>query len=135
MANKTNYLEGKLLDHVLRNTAFTSPTTVYVALFTTAPTDAYTSGVPTGTECSYAGYARKPATFGAASGTPRQVAISADVLFDAKTDAGSVSVLAFGLFDALTTGNLLYWNTITSTAVAQNQQPKFASGNLTVSED
>ena len=28
----SNYLENKILDHVFRNTSYTSPTTVYVSL-------------------------------------------------------------------------------------------------------
>jgi hypothetical protein len=63
MAGKSDYLENKILDHVLRNTAYTSPTTVYVGLYTAAPTDA--GG---GTEVSGNGYAREAATFSVASG-------------------------------------------------------------------
>ena len=35
----TDYLENKLLAHTFSNTAYTSPSTVYVALYTVAPTD------------------------------------------------------------------------------------------------
>lgn len=51
MGGKTDYLENKILDHVLRNTAYTSPTTVYVGLCTSTPTDsaAGTDGII----CSY----------------------------------------------------------------------------------
>jgi len=35
----TDYLEDKILKHVFTNVAYTSPTTVYVGLFTVAPTD------------------------------------------------------------------------------------------------
>jgi hypothetical protein len=134
MAHKSDLLENEILNRYLRNTtALTPQATVYVALFSTAPTDAYTSGSPTGTEVSWGAYARVAVTFSAASGGA--TANSADVLFAAKSDAGSVSVVAFSLMDALTAGNLLYWNTITSTPVAQFQQAKFAIGNITVSED
>ena len=40
MAELSNYLENKLLDHILKNVSYTSPTTVYVGLFTSDPTDA-----------------------------------------------------------------------------------------------
>jgi hypothetical protein len=39
MAELSNFLENKLLDHVLRNTSYTSPTTVYVGLYTSDPAD------------------------------------------------------------------------------------------------
>ena len=39
MSGFTDYLEDALLKHVFTNTAYTSPTTVYAALFTVAPSD------------------------------------------------------------------------------------------------
>ena len=104
MSSKTDYLENKILDHVLRNTAYTSPTTVYVGLFTAAPSDA--GG---GTEVSGNGYAREAVTFSAASGGA--TANSGLITFD--TPSGSWgTVTHFGIFDALTTGNLLYWGAL-----------------------
>ena len=47
MAGFTDYLEDKVLDHVFGGSAYTAPTTLYVGLFTAAPSD--TGG---GTECS-----------------------------------------------------------------------------------
>lgn len=63
MSDMSNYLETKLYDHVLRNTAYTSPTTVYAALWT-AVTDAE---AVTGTEVSGGSYARQSVAFGASS--------------------------------------------------------------------
>lgn len=60
MAGASDYLETALLNHVLRNSSYTSPTTVYAALYTAAPTDA--GG---GTEIAAAGYARVAVTTGA----------------------------------------------------------------------
>ena len=40
MAGKSDYLENKVLDHILGNTAYTAPATLYFALFTSAPSDA-----------------------------------------------------------------------------------------------
>lgn len=37
MSDMCNYLENKLIDHVLRNSVYTSPTTIYVALLTADP--------------------------------------------------------------------------------------------------
>lgn len=39
-SGKTDYLENELLDHALRNSAWTPPATVYLALYTTAPGEA-----------------------------------------------------------------------------------------------
>ena len=62
MAEFSNYLENAIIDAVLRNTSYTSPTTVYVGLFTTDPTDA-----DSGTEVSGGSYARTAVTFSAPS--------------------------------------------------------------------
>ena len=40
MAEMSNYLEEKLLDHTLGTSAYTHPSTVYLALHTADPTDA-----------------------------------------------------------------------------------------------
>ena len=40
MAEMSNYLENALINATLRNTSYTTPTTVYVALYTSDPTDA-----------------------------------------------------------------------------------------------
>jgi hypothetical protein len=59
----SNYLENKLLDHAFRNTSYTPPSAVYVALSTADPgEDGSTIAEPSGNN-----YARVAATFGAAS--------------------------------------------------------------------
>ena len=61
-----DYLEDALINHVLRNIALTSPTTVYVALFTVDPTDAGTMT----NEVTNVGsaYVRQSVAFGAPGG-------------------------------------------------------------------
>lgn len=99
MAALSNYLENKLVDHVLRNTAYTSPTTVYVALYKSDPTDA-----DSGTEVSGGSYARKAASFSVPS--DGSTSNSADIEFPVATGSWG-TVTHFGLKDALTSGNLL----------------------------
>lgn len=102
---RTTNLSDKLLNAVYRNTTFTSPATVFAGLIT-AVTDAEAGTV---TEASFAGYARVAAAFSApgASLGGRQIVTSGAVTFPQKTDAGSVSIIAVGIWDALTVGNLL----------------------------
>lgn len=128
---KTDYLENALLNHVLRNVSYTSPATVYVGLFTAAPTDA--GG---GTEVSGNGYARKAVTFGAPS-TPGTVSNSAEVTFDTATPSGWGTITHFGIFDALSGGNLLRWNALSggSKTIAAGDAPRFPIGALTCTED
>ena len=128
MAEFTNYLEAKLLDHVLKNTTYNSPSTVYAGLFTAAPNDA--GG---GTEVSGGSYARQSMSFSAASGGATTT--DADINFpQATADWGTV--VAVGIHDALTSGNLLmYTDLTTSKAIATGDILKISSGSLTVSLD
>lgn len=125
MANFSNYLENALINATLRNTSYTSPTTVYVGLFTTDPTDA-----GTGTEVAGGSYARTAVTFGAPS---NGVATNnADVTFPTATGSWG-TITHVGIHDASTTGNLLYHSSLTtSKTVGSGDVFKISSGNLSV---
>jgi len=108
--SKSDFLELELLDHVLGAQAYTAPANIFIGLFTTAPADG--GG---GTECSAGNYARKSVTnnttnFPAASGGLKQLATQQDfVTANADWAPALTPVVAFGLFDAVSGGNLLYW--------------------------
>jgi hypothetical protein len=126
--NKTNYLENRILDHVLAVVPFSAPAAVYVALYTAAPGEA--GG---GTEVSGNGYARVQAIFGAASGG--QSTNSASIVF-AKSTAAWGNVTHFAICDAPTGGNLLYHGPL-SAAInvnAANIKIEFEIGTLIVAE-
>ena len=128
MAEMSNYLENALVNATLRNTTYTSPATVYVALFTTDPTDA-----ASGTEVSGGSYARTSVAFAAPSNGAS--ASSADCTFPTCTSTwGTVSHI--GIFDASTSGNLLYHTPLdTSKTIETGDIFKIASGSLTVTLD
>lgn len=133
MAGKSDYLENALLDGVLGGTNFTQPATVYVALFTAAPSDA--GG---GTEVSGGSYARKAVTNNstnfpaAASGSKSN---GAAITFVTPTASWGV-VTHFGIFDALSGGNLLYWAALSaSQTIASGNTVSFAVGALVITED
>jgi hypothetical protein len=128
MAEFTNYLEDKILDHVLRNVSYTSPTTAYLGLFTAAPSD--TGG---GTEVSGGSYARQVLSVTTAS--TGITTSSADVTFPQATATwGTISHV--GIFDALSTGNLLMYTALTTSKVIESGDIlKVSSGNLTVTLD
>lgn len=121
----TDYLEGALIDHVLRNTSMTSPTTVYVALHTASPTE--TGGVG---ELSGNGYAREAVTFGA--DTDGVSTNSGAVTFTA-SGGNWGSVTHFTVWDSLTTGNSLLWSALdTSRTVNDGDSLEFATSAITV---
>lgn len=124
----TTYLEGKIVDHLFRGTAYTAPSTIYLALFTSAPSKA--GG---GTEVSGGGYARQPITFGAYSaGTIRN---SADVLFPVASAAqGTATHVA--CMDSLTGGNMLAFGALaTSKLIDSGDQFKVATNDLALTID
>jgi hypothetical protein len=125
MAAISNYLENALINATLRNTAYSSAATVYVALFTTDPTDA-----GSGTEVTGGSYARVAASFGAPSNGSS--ATDADVNFAQATDNWG-TVTHFGIYDALTSGNLLYHGALTvSKTIGTGDVFKIPTGSLTV---
>ena len=100
----SNYLENALINAVLRNTAYSSPATVYVALYTTDPGE---DG--SGTEVSGGSYARQAITF--AAPTNGVSSNSAVITFPFAT-ASWGTVTHFGILDASTGGNLLFYGAL-----------------------
>lgn len=125
MAEMSNYLENALINATLRNTTYTSASTVYVALYTTDPTDANT-----GTEVSGGSYARTAVTFGAPS---NGVATNnAAVIFPTAT-ASWGTITHIGIMDASTSGNLLYHTPLDAQKVVGTADVfTILSSNLTV---
>ena len=130
--SKSDYLENKLLDLILGNVSYTIPTTLYFALFTVAPSD---SGG--GTEVTGGSYARVAVTnnttnFPAASGGSKG---NGTAITWPTATASWGTVLAVGVFDAASGGNLLFWTTISSKTVDSNDTVSIPINNFTVTED
>jgi len=131
--SKADFLEDELLDHVLGNAAYSAPATVYVAIYTVAPTDA--GG---GTEVSGGSYARVAVTnndtnWPAASSGAK--ANGTEFTFPTAT-ANWGTVVAFAILDAASGGNFLYWGDLTANrTINSGDTAKFAVGDLDVTED
>jgi hypothetical protein len=124
---KTTYLENAIINLVCNNTAYTPPITTYVALYTATPGP---SGG--GTEVSGDTYVRQAATF--STSTIGSTSNSVDITFpQAGASWGTISY--FGLFDAVSSGNLLYYGSLTaSKTIASGDQVKFSTGGLSLTE-
>jgi len=158
MTAASDYLENKLLDHVLRQTAgnFSAPGTVFVALFTTANNtnetaleaalEANTSGTDATSKFGYyevnaGSYARQSITFGnAGASTDGTISSNATVSIPVATanyqSAGSTGniVTHIAIMDASTSGNVLFFGQLTtSKTVSSGDQFTISSGNLSVS--
>jgi len=155
MAHMSDFLENKLLDWLLRAQAIgitgataaagTGPANVYVGLFTANPSD--TGG---GTEVSGGSYARvtvasslanwagtqAAASTTASSGTGGTTSNNGSITFPTPS-ANWGAVTGIGIFDASTTGNLLFWAPLTANKTINNGDPapSFAAAALTIQID
>lgn len=120
----TDYLENKLLAHTFSNTAYTSPSTVYVALYTVAPTDS-----TTGTEVTGGGYVRQSASFTTtASDTTNASAIEYPT---ATADYGTV--VAVAVLDASSSGNMLAFAALdTNKTISTGDVFRIPTGDLDI---
>lgn len=135
MGSKSDYLENKLLDHVLRNTTYTQPATVYSALFTVIPSDS--TG---GTEVTQAssGYTRIASTFVTAGATTAGRSVNTGAVnFTTVAGGATITIVGWGLIDTVTfgAGNVLYWATVTSTSLNVGDQATFPAGSIVITED
>ncbi|WP_017430782.1 phage tail fiber protein [Vreelandella jeotgali] len=112
MAAFSDYLEEGILDHTLRGQSLPTPATIYLALYTSDPTDA-----ATGNEVTDSAYVRQDTAKGdsisagwsspATSGEGYAVSNAKVLQFPPIAD-GSVTITHYALYDAQTDGNLLY---------------------------
>ena len=128
MSAASDYTENKVLDHVLKNTAFTQPTNLYLGLWTSD--DGLESGTVT-SEVSGGSYARQTLSFGTASGG--SASTDATVTFPAATaNWGTITHVA--IMDASTGGNVLFHGSVTTSKTIESGDTfQVSSGNLTVS--
>lgn len=104
MAGMSTYLKNALVNETLRNVNYVPVTPIYLALYTTNPT---VDG--TGTEISTGAYARQTITvINPILGVTANAAL---ITFPTST-ANWGTVTHFGIKDALTGGNLLYFGAL-----------------------
>ena len=129
---KGNYLSGKLLDLIFGNTAYVVPTTIYIALYTAMP-----SGTGGGTEVTGGGYARVAVPNDVAH-WPNQsggVKVNGQDIDFGSASADWGTIVGAAAWDALTSGNELYWGPfISPVAVLNGNSFKVASGGATFTE-
>src|SRR5262245_44400731 len=141
MSAFTDYLENKLIDHILRDQAYAKPAAIYVGLFTTPSSDAAPGTEPTGGSYARAqvgpslpAWTGTQGTAGAPpTGTGGAAVNAADVAFPAPTANWGV-VTHFGIFDAASGGNMLFHGplAVAKTINGGDSPPIFQAGALTV---
>jgi hypothetical protein len=122
--NLSDYLENKVLDHILGTTSYTMPADVYLALYTVTPTDS-----TSGTEVAGGSYARKIITFNASSAGAATNDITVDF-----TNMPTCTVTGVAVVDALTSGNILVYGGLgVSKSVLSGDTLRISSGDLSIS--
>ena len=121
----TYQLANQIANATLRNQSYTSPANVYASLYSVSPT-----GNTSGTELSGNGYARTSVTFSnPANGTATSNVV---VTFGPATGNNWPTVTAFGIVDASTSGNLMYYKGISGRNIKIGDSFTIDSGNLTI---
>lgn len=144
MAAMSDYLENKLVDQIFRGQAYTFPSTLYVGLLTATPSD--TGG---GTEVSGNAYARVAVTNSlanwagtqgagttvASSGATGTTSNNTAITFPTPTATWG-TVVAFGIYDAASSGNLLFYGTLSiSKTINQADTVTFPAASLSLQLD
>ncbi len=145
MSALSDYLENKLIDFILRGQPFNPPATTYVALLVAAPSDAgggmeaagggYVRVAIPGALASWAGTQAAGATV-TSSGTSGTTSNNVAITFPAPTTNWG-DVTHFGVYDAPSGGNLLFWGALTSSKYVSGggAAPSFAPGQLNIQID
>tara|TARA_S200000501_G_scaffold323622_1_gene320376 strand:- start:111 stop:500 length:390 start_codon:yes stop_codon:yes gene_type:complete len=107
MAGFSDFLETKVLQHVFGASAYSAPSTLYISLYTAAPTD---SGGGTEVSTSGTAYARQSGAFTVTGNTASN---TANIEYATAT-ANYGTVVAMGIHDAATGGNLLAYGSLTT---------------------
>lgn len=120
----SSYLAGAVLAWVKSTAMPADPAAVYAALFNGDP-----SAGGTEVTATIDATGRKAVTFGAVAS--KAMSNSADVDFG--TADGGATVSYWGLYDAASAGNLLFYSPLETTRVVVTADPvKFAIGDLTI---
>lgn len=133
----TDVFEKKVLDHIFRNASLgLDATNVWVGLFTVAPSDSAAGTEVTGGAYARVAVVRTGAGWDAAAGASPATTSNTGAITFPTASAAWGTVTHFGIFDAATAGNLLYWADLAaSKAVGSGDSASFAAGALDVTQD
>ena len=141
MSAMSDYLENKLVDQLFRGQTAPTTTTLYVALYTAAPSD--TGG---GTEVSGSNYSRVAVTSSlanwagtqsagsttASTGTGGQTSNNGSITFPTPSATWGL-VTHFAIYDATSGGNELFWGALTiSKTINSGDTVSFPAASLSI---
>ena len=131
-AGVSDYAANALLDHLFYDTAFTQPTSLFIALSTATILDSDTGTTISEPGQNYARTLHTNYTIAAAGAS----ANSGAVVFPAATGGNWGTMIDIGIMNTLTTGNLLLHSALTvSKAVDLADIAQFADGLIDITMD
>lgn len=140
MSAMSDYLETQIIKYWFQNdgTAASKPANLYVGLFTATPNDAGggTEVSTSGTNYARATVAASAANWSSPTGNNGTTANLNTINFGAPSGNWG-SIVAFGIFDALSGGNLLWWGALDIAKTVNNGDaaPSFAASALSIQVD
>lgn len=139
-ATSTNYLHNAILGEILRGSAWTPPTTLYVALFTNGSPALDGTGATEVVISSATNYARvaipcNTSNWSAPSGTNQEYSNLNEIVFPVPATQSWGTITSCALFDSATGGNMLWVGRIgTSKPVSTGDgAPRILAGQLKIS--
>ena len=134
MGSKSDYLENKILDYILGNTSYSPPSTIYFALYTSSPSD-----TEDGTEAAGDGYSRVSKDNNTTTWRTADSGIKTNAVvinFPIVGVGGWGTIVSFGILDASTGGNLLFWGDLTDPKVTEHGDLfRFQADSVVIQED
>lgn len=137
MSAMSDYLEVNFIKHIFRTGSLTKPTVLGVSLHTANPTDVGNGAEVSVTDTGYARVDTPPldANWDATSGTDGHTSNTADITFPTPTGGTNWGTIThFGIWDAATAGNLLFYGALASSKTVNqgDPAPKFVAGALDI---
>ena len=137
-SGKSNTQISKILNAEFNATSYSSPATLYMALWTSPLTK--TSDGSTAGETTYTGYTRVAVTANVTNFPSSSVGAAIQngtaITFPSNGGVTSPAITYFVVLDSgsIGAGNILYWGSISSTTINPLDTPQVDVGNLTIAE-
>lgn len=136
MAAFSQYLQKKILDHLLKTAVYTPETNLYIGLCSTSPTDTTMGTEVTGTNYSRVNFN----TWNVATSASPSIATNNGIISFATPGAGGWGTATHFIITNSLSGtadiNLLAWGVLSvPKTINQNDTVSFASGQLSISLD
>lgn len=141
MSQFSDYLEQALVNHIFRDTAYSQPTSIFIALFTSNPGEDG-SGTEVDSDSTWTDYERQDAAVGdvkvsgwaaPANGVTQNAKV---ITFPPNNGEATITVTHIGIYDAISGGNLLFYAPLVSSkSLLQGDVLSFGVGSITVTID